>query len=95
MHFWQSGGVDFDDDNSNDYDDDYNNNDHNDDYNDKQRWRLQQWWDYRDHDTTFYDTTTNFVVECIPGRVDGGWFLRWQWNHNDDDDSKDKATAIT
>ena len=34
MHFWQSGGVDFNNDNSNKQDEDYNSDDHNVDYND-------------------------------------------------------------
>ncbi len=34
MHFWQSVGVDFNDDNSTKQDEDYNSNDHNVDYND-------------------------------------------------------------
>ena len=34
LHFWQSGGVDFDDDNNNNYNEDYDDNDNNDDYDD-------------------------------------------------------------
>ena len=35
MHFWQSVGVDFNNDNSNKLDEDYNSDDHNVDYSDK------------------------------------------------------------
>ena len=73
MHSWQRGEGDFYDDNDNEDDD---NGD--DDEGDHHQWQqIGRWRNHDGNDLVFMQQPT--LVDCIPGRGGGGWFLQWWW----------------